>query len=390
MTTNKITFQELLDEFSAVTGQTKVFSRQFIKDIFATIREGLKKDEYVTIKGLGIFKLQEVAERENVNPRTGKTTRIEAHKRVVFKPEKALREKVNAKFEKLTPKTLKKKPVAKPEKGTEVKEESPKEPKMKAPEEPVLLIKSETNDIPPRSDAKPEPEESFGNEKKQMPTFIIEEKKKKSAWRWILPLSLIILIFIVLYIVPTKYDTFDNWRTNKKAAVERTEADPEIKEEADQLFMEAPKPDKLDIKAESKKPELSETKTQQNESGITEDQSKEPKSEPESSPVESVFIHMIKPGNTLWGLSKYYYKRASLWPNIYRKNVERLSTPDLLIVGRELLIPELQGGSYQLTKLDSARIAQGYYLAYQAYKKYDAEHAEAYLRVAKQFSTIRK
>ena len=98
-------------------------------------------------------------------------------------------------------------------------------------------------------------------------------------------------------------------------------------------------------------------------------------------------IHVIKQGNTLWGLSRQYYSRSSLWPNIYRKNVETLRTPDLLIVGRKLLIPELQGEAYQLSKTDSARIAQGYYLAYRAYKKYDEEKAEGYLKVAKKFST---
>jgi LysM repeat protein len=102
---------------------------------------------------------------------------------------------------------------------------------------------------------------------------------------------------------------------------------------------------------------------------------------------EKVLIHIIKSGNTLWGLSKQYYNRTSLWPNIYRKNVETLRTPDFLPVGRELLIPELIGDSFELSKADSARIAQGYYLAYNAYKKYDEKKANGYLKVAKQYST---
>lgn len=381
MATNKITFQDLMDEFSAVTGRTKVFSRQFIKDVFGTIQEGLRKDEHVSIKGLGIFKLQEVPEREAVNPRTGKTTLIEAHKRIVFKPEKALREKVNVKYEKLTPKTLEKKPAAVPEKEAEPPQTAESKTKETPAETPVLLIKTNDNDTPKRSDEQAAPTTPPAREKKKdMPTFIIEEKKKKSAWRWILPFCLIILIFVILYIVPTKFDSLDNWRLNKNALPESVAAEtdskaPEgtaVKEVAERIFIEAPKPEPLDMKVPGKAPDPL------------------PSAEPGPAYEENILIHVIKPGNTLWGISKLYYTRATLWPNIYRKNVERLSTPDLLIIGRELLVPELQGAAYQLTKEDSAHIAQGYYLAYQAYKKYDEQHAEAYLRVAKQFSTIRE
>ncbi|MDZ7821409.1 MAG: hypothetical protein U5N26_06140 [Candidatus Marinimicrobia bacterium] len=72
-------------------------------------------------------------------------------------------------------------------------------------------------------------------------------------------------------------------------------------------------------------------------------------------------------------------------PEEHRRDVH----PDLLIIGRELLIPELEGRPYSLTKVDSARISQGYYLAYRAYKKYHPDKADAYLRVAEKFSTTR-
>lgn len=364
MASNKITFQELLDEFSAVTGRTKVFSRKFIKDVFVTIQEGLRKDENVNIKGLGIFKLQEVKERETLNPRTGITSTIPAHKRIVFRPEKNLRERVNSKYEKLKPKPIKKKaakkipPESLPEEKAEVK---------KIPKEPVLLIQDSA--LKESAPASKIPAPPPINEKKKMPTFIIEEKKKKSAWRWILPLILIILIFIILYIVPTKYDSIEKIqiRNNSlftKTPVEQAQSPAPLPEE---VFMEAPKPQSLEIKTTPVKEEAP-VNTTRNE--------------------ENTFIHIIKNGNTLWGISKQYYSRATLWPNIYRKNVETVRTPDLLIVGRELIIPELEGKAYQLTKTDSARIAQGYYLAYRAYKKYDEEKAEAYLRVARQFSTI--
>jgi|GEM_PF-1976669 len=429
----KITFQQLVDEFSATTGRTKAFTKDFIKDVFITIQEGLRRDENVNIKGLGIFKLQEVAERETVNPKTGQATLIEAHKKVVFKPEKALREKVNAKYEKLKTKTIKKKETSKP---APVIVEKPAEKKQMVFGDPTPPPPPPKKTPPPPAPKKtPPPPPPKDDDKKIMPTFVIEEKKKKSAWRWILPLLLIILMVVLLYVVPTKIDSMDdlafwkNWNWGKDSIpkhptiVETTVVDTEIKADvelppveevvepapvekpvskpepvkelvnsmkAEEIFIKAPLPEGA-VKTEEPVETVLEKKEHVDEvepapvkveEGIPEDND-----EQKTLDGEQTLIHIIKPGNTLWGLSKHYYKRTALWPNIYRKNVETLRTPDLLIEGRELLIPELQGGSFDLTKIDSARIAQGYYLAYRAYKKYDEEKAEGYLKVAKKFST---
>lgn len=412
----KITFQQLVDEFAASTGQTKAFSKNFIKNVFTTVQEGLRRDENVNIKGLGIFKLQEVAERETVNPKTGNTTLIEAHKKVVFKPEKALREKVNEKYAKLKTKKIKKKetpkPVAAPaprpviveneeKKETLVFGEPTPPPPAPAPPEP----KKATPPPPPR----PEPKD---DDKKIMPTFVIEEKKKKSAWRWLLPLLLIILIFVALYIVPTKFDSLEDlafWKNfhwgqdstaDQPTIVETTLVDTEIiadvqievapESDPELIFIKAPLPESAKaeaLKEVQQEPILKKKEPVVEEPIVEAEEIKEETHEEDVQHEEQTLIHIIKPGNTLWGLSKHYYKRTALWPNIYRKNVETLRTPDLLIPGRELLIPELHGNAYNLTKLDSARIAQGYYLAYRAYKKYDGEKAEGYLKVAKKFST---
>jgi nucleoid DNA-binding protein len=373
--TLKITYQQLVDEFSAKTGRTKAFSKNFIKDIFFTIQEGLRRDENVNIKGLGIFKLQDVPARENVNPKTGKTTLIEAHKKVVFKPEKALREKVNAQYEKLSAKTIKKKEPKKapvPEKAAVPDIPAPKEEKVLPKKESMVF--GTAHDLPSGDKLTTSPPKS---DKKVMPTFIIEEKKRKSAWRWIVPLLLIIMLIVLLYIIPVKFDSLEKyafWQSDKRPdktetsalTDEKTSREPDM----DDIFIKAPKPEKPEVKTSVEKKEEIDLTPVQND--------------------EKSFIHIIKPDNTLWGLSVQYYSRASLWPNIYRKNVESLRTPDLLIVGRELLIPELQGGSFQLSKVDSARIAQGYYLAYRSYKKYDPGKAEGYLKVAKTFSTTIK
>jgi len=387
----KITFQQLIDEFSVATGRTKAFSKEFIKDVFITVQEGLRRDENVNIKGLGIFKLQEVAERETVNPKTGKASLIQAHKKVVFKPEKALREKVNEKYAKLKTKKIKKKEAPKPAPVIIPILDKPIEKEPLTFGEPAPRPKT-----PPKKTTPPLPPPPKSDNKKIMPTFVIEEKKKKSAWRWLLPLLLLILIFVVIYIVPTKFDSMEdlafwrNWDWGKDTipdhptVVETTIVETEINpiEKVETIFVQAPIPQLqvIETAPEVVKEPILEKKEQ--------DPTPVLHKEAEPSPdCEESLIHIVKAGNTLWGLSKQYYTRTSLWPNIYRKNVETLRSPDLLMVGKELLIPELQGTTFALSKTDSARIAQGYYLAYRAYKKYDEEKAEGYLDVAKKFTT---
>lgn len=420
---DKITFQELVDEFSEKSGETKVFSNTFIKDVFMTIQEGLRKDENVNIKGLGIFKLQEVAERKIINPKTGKPTFIEAHKKIVYRPEKDLRERVNEKYANLEAKVIGKKEEKKEEPVKKapaplppiVKKPLPKEPAPKKPisssdEEPeknIRIIYGDKNP-PSKKDVKEENPlltDNLSNEKKAIkktapvsstnetkdsfddsepnakpPIFIIEKKHKRSAWRWIFTLLLILLIIAVIYFVPSgsiKLNNFPFLKTSKNISlVEKKVVAPKkdsLKKEISALTS--------NLKEEQASPVTRENTvkvitTKNNIKTIS-----------QASEDEKSLIHIVKPGNTLWGLSNQYYKRYSLWPNIYRKNNEILSTPDFLSIGTELLIPELSGKSHELTKADSAKIAQGYYLVYTAYKKYNEDTANEYLKMAKKFKT---
>lgn len=502
---DKITFQQLIDEFSEQSGRTKAFSSKFIKDIFISIQEGLRKDENVNIKGIGIFKLQEVAERETLNPKTGRTAVIEAHKKIVFRPEKALRERVNQKYADLKPQTLEEKKETVIDKtiphpiptfrghtpsknrnpitssiinqdkilnlnkifgsddlptNDELSKENPllkdrllntenekveneiiEDKSPQTIEELVQITKSATTPktAEEKIETSPKPakgsvehmvfgEQSEDNENeisknlpwlndspsisnldtesKISPTFIIEKRRNRSSWRWIFPLILILLIIAVIYLVPQKSIKISDlafWRNTESSTLldkevkdndHSTVKDKEntsIKDES-KSKVTAPKKDSSENKIGNIFINLKErgiaSKEVENKPNSVVSSSKNIKTVTQAPEDEKVLIHIIQPGNTLWGLSIQYYNRSSLWPNIYRKNIEILPTPDFLPLGKKLLVPELSGDSYELTKVDSARIAQGYYLAYSAYKKYDAEKAKGYLNMAKRFSTI--
>lgn len=53
-------------------------------------------------------------------------------------------------------------------------------------------------------------------------------------------------------------------------------------------------------------------------------------------------VHIVKRGDTLWGISKTYYGSGSKWPNIYNvaENKKTIgSNPDLIKPGQSLIIP---------------------------------------------------
>lgn len=60
----------------------------------------------------------------------------------------------------------------------------------------------------------------------------------------------------------------------------------------------------------------------------------------ESSEVTGERRHSVRPGESLSYIAQKYYGSASAFTKIYQANREALSTPDLVLVGQSLLIPE--------------------------------------------------
>ncbi|MSP14622.1 MAG: LysM peptidoglycan-binding domain-containing protein [Chloroflexi bacterium] len=52
-------------------------------------------------------------------------------------------------------------------------------------------------------------------------------------------------------------------------------------------------------------------------------------------------IHVVVPGDTLSGIAYQHYGHASLWPKIFEANTDKISNPNLIYPGQELVIPEV-------------------------------------------------
>ncbi len=90
--------QELIERFVAKSGVDKERADRFYKEFFQLLIEGLEKEGYVRVKGLGSFKLLVVERRESININTGERFEIQGHNRITFTPEPGLKELVNKPF----------------------------------------------------------------------------------------------------------------------------------------------------------------------------------------------------------------------------------------------------------------------------------------------------
>lgn len=97
--------------------------------------------------------------------------------------------------------------------------------------------------------------------------------------------------------------------------------------------------------------------------------------------------HEVSSGESLWRLARHHYQDPLLWPHIYQANSTTIDNPDHLPVGSSIAIPGLQGSPDRLSPADRRHIANGYYLAYQHYKKIGRADALFALLEAKRYDS---
>ncbi|MBO5381849.1 MAG: HU family DNA-binding protein [Bacteroides sp.] len=94
----KISIQELTEQFVESKGIQKKDAENYIKEFFKLIEKALNDERYVKIKGFGTFKLIEVDSRESINVNTGERIEIQGHTKITFTPDASLKDLVNKPF----------------------------------------------------------------------------------------------------------------------------------------------------------------------------------------------------------------------------------------------------------------------------------------------------
>ena len=94
----KLLLQEVADLLATKTGISRKAADNFSRLFFDLIVEGLTKDKYVKIKGLGTFKIVSVGERESINIHTGERIQISGHNKITFIQDPFIKDLVNKPF----------------------------------------------------------------------------------------------------------------------------------------------------------------------------------------------------------------------------------------------------------------------------------------------------
>ena len=73
---------------------SRLQAARLVDTVLAGIRDGLQRDQSVTLSGVGTFEVKARKERVGRNPQTGEPIKIAAGRRVGFRVGKALKESV--------------------------------------------------------------------------------------------------------------------------------------------------------------------------------------------------------------------------------------------------------------------------------------------------------
>lgn len=144
---SKVNISSLSGSLSLITGKSRKFCEDFLREFFRLASETLQEGENLKIKGLGTFKISEVESRVSVNINTGEKTRLEAYKKVVFTPSKELAAQINAPFEAFE--------------TVEMEDELPDEIFLEVPEE-------ENEDVPEEENKEDFREEEIGEKEEEL------------------------------------------------------------------------------------------------------------------------------------------------------------------------------------------------------------------------------
>ena len=81
---------DLVNQIVARTGVSKTKAEQAVDTIFASMKQALKRDDRIELRGFGVFSVKRRKTGIGRNPRTGSEVSIPPGKAVRFKPGKDL------------------------------------------------------------------------------------------------------------------------------------------------------------------------------------------------------------------------------------------------------------------------------------------------------------
>ncbi|MBQ7448454.1 MAG: HU family DNA-binding protein [Paludibacteraceae bacterium] len=378
MADEKITLMQLRKSVARKTGEKEEVLQTFLNELFQVVVEGLKRDGWVRISGLGQFKVQQVAERKSVNVQTGEKIVIEGYKKVVFVPEVALKNKVNEPYQHLSAiqiegaeastKTDENLPLQKlgeqadeindilaelvqmdsaigtqtqmssqAEESETTAEESKTTAELVTVEEVVAEPVSQTPVELEKVTQDPSVEVSTvsGKYEYQQYNYDVEPEKKSSRWKWI-------IIILVLLVLGAASFCLWYWLSGRFEQKEVVAIETEVIEDLDALET-LDSIENLDT--------LETLETIENLDTVAESVDLEPVSQKPKSIMEleltdidysdTLTVEEVIMGTRLAQMARRNYGSPHFWVYIYQANKDKLKTPHRFPLGMQIVIPRL-------------------------------------------------
>jgi len=390
----------LLDEIIHEQKLSRELVKRAAREIFVIIKEGLVRDGVVRINHFGSFKLKRMASRKGRNPQTGESITIPGHAKVIFSPCKALREMIQP----IHPKPI---PIPSAE-PTQIKKNVKRVAVQSIPElipEPALLkIESEaTTFIEPVSEDDTQGKRKTGGHEKLIyfgiATTIIAVVAMKSMPNRVEILSTSINLppvaqlqekpVVGSFTSPVMDVELAAQPESEPEQLQMGSTQSEIQKEESASSTEMVTVTTFD-EPTSKIEEVVIEPVETSAHAMTEVLTPAPVVITQIQPVNNFFFterpYKLQGGNSLWRLSKNFYREPLYWPHIFFANADTINNPDKLREGRTIIMPTLEGEPGSLTFNDREKIAEGYFLVYTFYK--ESGHADAFFALleAKRYS----
>ena len=94
----KASVNEIASKLIERKGLSKKQAAAFVNDMFDIIQRGLEEEDTVKVKGLGIFKIISMDDREEIDGSTGERVLIDGSRKITFTPDPVMKELVNKPF----------------------------------------------------------------------------------------------------------------------------------------------------------------------------------------------------------------------------------------------------------------------------------------------------
>jgi nucleoid DNA-binding protein len=364
--------RDLIDRLVKQSGIKKKLAVDLLRVLPEIIEEGLIKDGEVRVKDLGTFRMKWTQARPGRNPKTGETVEIPPHNRLVFLPEQSFKEFVNRDNRLLSYKVI----PAMEEGGSSQSAVGGQQSAVDGQQSVVggqqSAVGSQQSAVGGQEPEKWNLEHGTGNtehedEKPEEIDYSYEPEMPVRSRRhihWIIPVVLgVVAVLCVVFYFRNFNPVFKKSEDRRQKAYIVTKDSVGSQQSAVSGQQSAVSGQQSAVSSQQSAVSSQQSAVGSLQSADTTTQNSEPKTPTQNSTLKT----QNSEGKHLFQIAREAYGNPFLWVLIYKENLDKIPNPDVVISGKELVIPELEGKPRKLSHNDSVNVADGYRMVYEFY-----------------------